>query len=669
MENHDSQVFINNILANTLHEVRTPIQTIIGTLELMSETKLNDEQTEYIRQIQFSAEVLLTLANNVLDFSKINSREFKLENITFNVHAMVEQVTDLICIEAFNKGLDVITDIALDVPEIIIGDPTRIQQILLNLLKNAVKFTKSGHVYCRASVEKNRKNLLFEVIDTGIGLSEENSDKLFTSFFQGDASISRKYGGTGLGLSICKSLATLMKGSIGAENQSPKGSRFWFSIPLQIPHAASAQQENIYAIPQCKNKKILIVDNDELACKSLSNKIQRCGINNISIAYSANEALALIEIAENAKNPFSVVFIDMLMPEINGWHLASKIHTKNLCKETKLYLCVPEGQMGGEAKMKLLNWFNGYLYKPVKQKKLCHILQQATGCSLPELENQFQLDTQAHTPSIQNENHVFTELSVLVAEDHPVNRKLIVAFLQKLGVKVTQACDGNEAIEAIQMAPGTNIVFMDIQMPNKDGIEATDIIRNLGYQGIIIACTANNDFSTVEEYERHGFNDTLIKPFKSSTIKDILLKWQDFCIMPAELVPEEEPENAEEIQEQAEKIERWDLPDFLDTIANDANLGIKLIAEFKTQTEQLIKESEQAVAEHNFLFLRRAGHTLNGSSASLSIFKLAKYGEHLNINAKKQDIQELNRILNVIKIEFHEFCKKSQEWVQKLCIE
>ena len=194
MENHDSQVFINNILANTLHEVRTPIQTIIGTLELMSETKLNDEQTEYIRQIQFSAEVLLTLANNVLDFSKINSREFKLENITFNVHAMVEQVTDLICIEAFNKGLDVITDIALDVPEIIIGDPTRIQQILLNLLKNAVKFTKSGHVYCRASVEKNRKNLLFEVIDTGIGLSEENSDKLFTSFFKGDASISRKYG-------------------------------------------------------------------------------------------------------------------------------------------------------------------------------------------------------------------------------------------------------------------------------------------------------------------------------------------------------------------------------------------------------------------------------------------------------------------------------------------
>ena len=139
--------------------------------------------------------------------------------------------------------------------------------------------------------------------------------------------------------------------------------------------------------------------------------------------------------------------------------------------------------------------------------------------------------------------------------------------------------------------------------------------------------------------------------------------------MPAELVTEEEPENAEEILEQAEKIERWDLHDFLDTIANDANLGIKLIAEFKTQTEQLIKESELAVAEHNFLFLRRAGHTLNGSSASLSIFKLAKYGEQLNINAKKQDIQELNRILNVIKIEFHEFCKKSQEWVQKLCIE
>ncbi|QTQ16989.1 response regulator [Treponema parvum] len=535
MENLDpKQEFGGGILANTLHEIRTPIQTIIGTLELLSETSLNEEQTEYIHQIQFGADILLSMADDVLDLSKIRSGTFKLENISYNIRSLVEHVTDLVCIEAFNKGLEVITDIDEDVPVTVIGDPTRVQQILLNLLKNAVKFTGEGHVLCRLSVLK--QNLMFEVFDTGMGITKEARKKLFTSFFQADASIARKYGGTGLGLSICKTLVAAMNGTIGVSKNKPKGTRFWFSIPLKLPHARKAKHR---AAIKDRRTKILIVDNNKTACKSILNKIVQCGFSaeNIFTVNSGKSALSALKKAVKEKKPFSIALIDMIMPKMDGWYLASEIRTRNLCLNTKLYMLSPEGQMGGEAKMKLLNWFNGYLYKPVKQAKLYQILQAAAG---------FHRSAEAQKESGVNlvekqeaQEQVAHGLSVLVVEDHPVNRKLISTFLQKLGVEVLEASDGSEAVEMIKQNPETDMVFMDILMANKNGIEATDEIRAMDYRGIVIACTANNDFASVDEYEKHGINDTLIKPFKSSDIKKMLLKWQDFRILPAEPIPED----------------------------------------------------------------------------------------------------------------------------------
>ncbi|QTQ14772.1 response regulator [Treponema parvum] len=535
MENLDpKQEFDGGIIANTLHEIRTPIQTIIGTLELLSETSLNEEQVEYIHQIQFGADILLSMADDVLDLSKIRSGNFKLESISYNVHSLVEHVTDLVCIEAFNKGLEVVTDIAEDVPVTVIGDPTRVQQILLNLLKNAVKFTGEGHVLCRLSVLK--QNLMFEVFDTGMGITKEARKKLFTSFFQADASIARKYGGTGLGLSICKTLVAAMNGTIGVSKNKPKGTRFWFSIPLKLPHARKAKHR---AAIKDSRTKILIVDNNKTACKSILNKIVQCGFSaeNIFTVNSGKSALSALKKAVKEKKPFSIALIDMIMPKMDGWYLASEIRTRNLCLNTKLYMLSPEGQMGGEAKMKLLNWFNGYLYKPVKQAKLYQILQDAVGFHR-SAEAQKESDINSgERQEIQEQ--VAHGLSVLVVEDHPVNRKLISTFLQKLGVEVLEASDGSEAVEMIKQNPETDMVFMDILMANKNGIEATDEIRAMDYRGIVIACTANNDFASVDEYEKHGINDTLIKPFKSSDIKKMLLKWQDFRILPAEPIPED----------------------------------------------------------------------------------------------------------------------------------
>ena len=222
-------------LATAVHEIRTPVQTIIGTLELLKETNLDKEQTEYLRQLQFSADVLLTLANDVLDFSKIQSGKFEIEHRAFATTKFFEQITDLVCIEATNKKIELISQINYNIPQVVISDPTRIQQIIVNLIKNAVKFTKEGHVKFIVDFDAEKQILLFQVEDTGIGIPKEKQDKIFTEYYQVDKSTTRNYGGTGLGLAICKKLTELLNGTIKVETNSFNGTTFSIEIPYKIP--------------------------------------------------------------------------------------------------------------------------------------------------------------------------------------------------------------------------------------------------------------------------------------------------------------------------------------------------------------------------------------------------------------------------------------------------
>src|SRR5574344_483314 len=267
----------SRFLASTLHEIRTPIQTIIGTIELLGDTSLDKEQTEYVRQIEFSANVLLQLANDILDFTKIRSQEFKLECIPYDVGSLTEQVIDLISIEAFNRGLEIITDIDYSIPQEVMGDPTRVQQIILNLVKNAVKFTSKGYVLVRLTRKDN--NMLFEIIDSGIGIAEDKQKMIFTDFYQVDASTTRKYGGTGLGLSICKNLVAVMNGKIGVKSNPHGGSIFWFTIPLEPAVTISEEKQQPLVVPA--KTRILIVDNNALAIQSLVRKLNGLGITSI----------------------------------------------------------------------------------------------------------------------------------------------------------------------------------------------------------------------------------------------------------------------------------------------------------------------------------------------------------------------------------------------------
>lgn len=625
----------SRFLASTLHEIRTPIQTIIGTLELISDTQLDKEQTEYVRQIQFSAEVLLDLANNILDFTKIRSKEFKLETIAFDIGRVAEMVVDLVSIEAFNKEIEIVTDISPRVPKMLLGDPVRVQQIILNLVKNAVKFTNHGYIHVELDYNVVT-GLHFQVTDSGVGIPEEKQKKLFTDYFQGDVSTYRKFGGTGLGLSICKNLVSVMNGKIGVKQNPYGGSIFYFDLPL--PMAADQAQENCHFIIE-DSFRILIVDDNNLSARNLKKRLSRHGFNQIDIVSSAKEAMVHLQFAQNINRPYKVAFIDMTLPVVDGWHLANEIRNNTEISDMQLYLLIPEGQLRKEAKMKLLDWFNGYLYKPIKREKLFELMFQINSNKIPSEERTEVPEAEPkllETAKTEPEENSEKKIKVLVAEDHPTNRMLLQTFLKKFNGEVYIACDGAEAIEQIEKNPEIQMIFMDIYMPNKSGVEATEEIRKKGYQGIIIACTANNDSNDFQDYMKIGMNDILVKPFKSNSIKEMMNKWKP-AVNFSDFV-----EESKEKQKASEKDKSllWDKDDFSDTTGGDLNLQRRLVSTYISQTDSLLQEMKNLLDVRDFDELQRIGHTLKGSSNSISAFALGEAGKGMEDSAKEKNLEK-----------------------------
>lgn len=653
MSNSNNEVATaSRFLAGTLHEIRTPIQTIISTVEMLEDTNLDKEQMEYIRQIQFSADVLLDLANNILDFTKISSNDFKLESIPFDVVSLTEQVVDLVSIEAFNRGVEIVTDISYDIPPMVSGDPVRVQQIILNLIKNAVKFTNQGYIHVELKSQDN--GIYFSVTDSGVGIPDNKKDKLFTDYYQADISTYRKFGGTGLGLSICRNLVSVMKGKIGVKSNPYGGSVFFFYLPLQRVETPSFD-----TVPQIrKDQKILIVDDNILSGNSLKQKLEYLGAADIITTNTAEDGINQIIFAEKVQRPFTLVFCDMILPARDGWFFASEVKNNNeIINKPKLYLLVPEGQMKSEAKMKMLNWYNGYLYKPFKKNKLYDLINEALSTSKLGLEN-FALDSEITMAPEKKEDdsHLANGMKVLIAEDHPVNRKLLETFLRKFGADVYLAEDGKQAVEVIEKTPGIDLIFMDIYMPVMNGIEATEALRKMNFGGIIVACTANNDEGDFESYRKIGINDILVKPFKSVAIKNCLQKWDTVMDFP------EVQQMA--ILESANAVpgEIWDQNDFLDTTAGDMELATRMVDAFVLQTEGLLETAEKLFKASDFEELSKIAHTLKGSSATLSAKSLFEYGKRLENAAKKKESNAVELNLTFFTQEFGRFKKIKPKW-------
>ena len=642
-------------LANAVHEIRTPVQTIIGTLDLLSDTQMNTEQTEYVRQIRFGAEVLLALVNDILDFSKIKSHKMLLENVPYDIKDLVENVVHLISIEAFNKKLEIVTDIDYSLPEMIMGDPTRVQQILINLLKNAVKFTNQGYIH--TELKKDGDFLLIKITDSGIGVSKDKENNLFESFDQGDPSISRKYGGTGLGLPICKGLVSKMNGSIGFTPNPYGGSCFWVKIPLS---AADDSKKNQYVLPVPATTKILIVDDSILAAKSLENKLKTIGLQNIQISQNGDDAYLKLQYAEQIDNPYDIVFIDKIMPVVEGWHLASNIKNNPKIKKTKLYMLVPEGQVGRDAKMKLLDWFAGYLYKPVRLEKLDQLLIETNGSDssikLFEEINSINKNSENTTKKQTELPQIAEGMKILVTDDHPVNRKILVEFLKKFGAAVYEAENGEAAIKMIREHSEIQVVFMDIQMPVLSGIETTKILRKENFSGLIIACTANNDPENFKEYQRIGMNDILVKPFKRKNIENMLDKWSTVINLPSA------SQIASVNSDMMLNNELWNSADFEDTIGNDVDLGKQILLDYIDQTKGFIVTAYDLLDNKDFEELHRVSHTLKGSSAAISANKLVHISTLMSQATKSKNADEFRKNLEDFEEYFDLFILATTKW-------
>lgn len=616
----------SRFLASTLHEVRTPIQTIISTTELLDDTALDKEQTEYVRQIEFSANVLLQLANDVLDFTKIRSKEFKLESIPFDVTELTEHVVDLVSIDAFSKGLEVITDIDYSMQRNVTGDPTRVQQIMLNLVKNAVKFTSKGYIYVKLSESNN--NLFFQVIDSGIGVAPGKQQLIFKDFYQVDASTTRKYGGTGLGLTISKNLVEVMGGKIGVRSNKGKsgGSNFWFCLPL-VKTNFDLEKTDLPFIP--KNTRVLIADPNTLALSTFVKKLRAMGIQDIDVATNGQKTMEKLTRTSEEHKPFTIAFINMLMPRIDGWTIAGAIRKSKAITPLKLYLTVAEGQMGKDAKMKMLDLFDGYIYKPIKREQLISIFNQ-TEYTQNEKERSIKKNATKEADSV-----LANGIRILVAEDHPVNRKLLNTFLEKYGASVFLAENGQQAVDQITAHSEIDIIFMDIFMPVKSGIDATKEVRNNGYKGIIIACTANNDPDDIKEYTKMGINDILIKPYKRDAVKKMLEKWNTVLSIPeAKRIV-----NLAEMNNTASEI--WDIADFMDTAGGDKELAKSLMEEYEERTQKILEKIKHELNEpnKNFAQLRFDAHTLKGSSAAVSAHKLRDDAKEMEQAAVEKNIQ------------------------------